>query len=563
MDWLDDFFDWIGGLFGDNDPEPPKPDPVPTGANVNVRVRAAGGGNVSIEGATVRFVVKDGKEKSFTTDDVGWVKVKDVTPGPRHLYVTKAGYRSFDQHFEVKRPTTTFTVAIVKGGVTPIPPGPTPPLTSDKVTAIRRVAAEYIDEYEDAHVGRVANTVQPKQEAFVRRAAACLHYGAPTLGIKGDDKTMLLGQGGGNVISQDVVLYNGGYYDFIIGAGQQGRDLSRITWHRGGPQGNAKAIQPDKDLVPKAPVVKRRTGIVRGDRSVFVDNQGPWYPVGCTVFPAVWLYLKDRGKYVANLQWMHELGIDYQRILGQTGGGGHAFWSDRTWNANDPKFPGWLGETIDLAYDYGVRSKLTMFGGDGYSPTSDDKRRFVDTCVSVGNGRKDAIFIEEVANEFYHDSILQNNIPLLRELGRRANEKTNILVALSAPMNMQHGTDMYLDSGVQVGTAHTLRVGSTGIPRADVRRIRGFPALREDGEPRGPGASAGGDVSNPATLANDLRESAKSGIGAYCYHSDAGVTFGSKNAPKLKNLWDQPNGEACVKAIVAARDSLPKDVANR
>lgn len=102
------------------------PTPKPTGATVNIRVREVGGGNVSVKGAKVEFVVSGGEKQAFTTDANGKIQAASVTKGPRHLYVRKSGYQPYDQHFEVVEPVTSLTVAIAKKVVRPNPPPPDP-----------------------------------------------------------------------------------------------------------------------------------------------------------------------------------------------------------------------------------------------------------------------------------------------------------------------------------------------------------------------------------------------------------------------------------------------------
>lgn len=560
MSWLSDLLDAIERLFGGGRDEPP---PRPTGARVNIRVRESGGGNVSVGGALVTISVR-GEELTRGTDAGGWVHFEDVDVGPRHLWVAKKGFNDHNEHFEVVLPETNKTVAIREKGAQSSPgpdpsPRPRPPMTSDKVIALRRVAAAYLDEYEHAHVGRIGGQHQPKQEAFIRRAAACLRYGSEVLGIRGDGKTMLLGQYGGDVISQDAVLYEGQYHDVIISAGTQRRDLNKLTWPgEHGPQGNAKAIQPDRDLVPKASAPsgrRRRSGIVLVDGKWLADAGGRWYVLNHTFFPAIHLVLQDKPLYIDTCQYLFELGVDVIRILCTTGSPKADYWDGRDWDSRSPKFPGWLELAIDVAWNNGIRTQPTIFGSQGYHESDDDKFRFVDTVVPVLNGDREKIGFIEAVNEYEHGSILNKNTRLLRALGRRIMDQTDIPTALSTPLrSIENGTEIYKDSGAQIATIHTWRSGTTGIRREDVRRIQGLPPVWADNEPRGPGASAGGDVRDPATLANDLKTSAAHGGNVYCFHTDSSVWFGLHGSKR--RIWEEPGADACLKAVSKARDGV-------
>lgn len=563
MSWFSDLIDAIADLFGGGgDPVKPKP----TGTRVNIRVRAEGGGNVSIGGALVTISIR-GEKKTKGTDSDGWVRFEDVDKGPRHLWVVKKGYEDYDQHFEVKGTDTTLTVAIGKKSSRPQPqpqpqpnpsPGPTPPLTSDKVTALRRVAKAYPGEYRDAH----GNHGQPgaKYEAFVRRAAACLHYGAPTLGIRGDSDVKLNGKRRTDTLSQDALWTPGGIYDFIVGAGQQGTDVSRIVWNKVDEASNGKAIQPDRSLVPKASGRDLPQGSVKAQKHAFADRNGPFIPVGASLFPALWLQKHDPNKLDANLKWLADRDVDFIRYILELSG---RYWTDREQNPLEAGFGQRLARVIDRVYNYGLRSQITIFGEWNHANTPDKRRQVVDMVAQVINGREPKVLYVEIENEGGKPG-RHNDIGEIRSLAAMfKNREPNVLLGLTSPVDADHARRLYSGSVADVFTFHDQRSSDNeGVKHGDVAGISGIPALRSSGEPRGPGASASGDVSDPATLASDFRKTINAGVGAYVYHSRAGVGMGSRNWPE-PNLWSHPTADAAVRAIIRSRNEFPGNQSNR
>lgn len=567
MGFFDDLWDALSGIFGGGDDRPPPPTAV--GATVKIRVRKEGGENVSIGGALVTIGVRGEKVTRGTTlDTEGRAIFEDVDPGPRHLWVEKSGYRNYDEHFEVVAPLTDLTVAITPG-TRPQPqppepgpgPGPTPPMTSDKETALRRVAQAYIDDYANAHVGRVPGQHQPKQEAFIRRAAACLHYGAPTLGIQGDGKTMLLGQRGGDVISQDALIYEGRYYDVIIAAGQQGRDLNKLVWPTGKAITSENPIKPDKALVPKVGGGRAAPeGSVKAQRHAFADRRGPFIPVGASLFCAPWLLEHDPHKLDANLDWLADRKVDFIRYILELSG---PYWRDREQNPLDSGFEQIFANLVDRTYVFGLRSQVTMFGEWNHANTPEKRRQVVEMAARVVNGREPEILYVEIENEGGKPG-RHNDVGEIRELAALfRSREPNIQLALTSPVDSEHARRLYVDSAASVFHFHDQRApGNEGVKHDDVADIPGIPALRSSGEPRGPKASASGDVSDPATLASDFRKTINAGIGAYVYHSRAGVGMGSRHWPE-PNLWSHATADAAVRAIIRSRDEFRGDQANR
>lgn len=563
MSWLSDLLDAIGRIFGGGDSKPPIP--VPTGATVKIRVRDAGGGNVSIGGALVTIGVRGQKVTRGTTlDTEGRAIFHDVEPGPRHLWVEKRGYRDHDEHFEVKAPLTDHTVAITPGstltGPGPGPgPGPRPPMTSDKVTALRRVAEAYRDEYAAAHGAH--GSPGAKYEAFVRRAAACLHYGAPTLGIRADPDVKLNGKRRTDTLSQDVLWTPDGIYDFILAAGQHGTDLNKIVWNKVDEASNGKPIQPDRNLVPKGSGGRDKPeGSVKAQRHAFADRDGPFVAVGASLFCAPWLLKHDPDKLDANLDWLADRKVDFVRYILELSG---QYWRDREQNPLESGFDQRLADLIDRVYSFGLRSQVTIFGEWEHSNTQAKRHAVVNMVARVINGREPKVMYVEIENEGGKPG-RHNDMAEIRNLAALfKSREPNILVALTSPTDRDHARELYEGGGADVFTFHDQRSAvNEGLKHGDVAGIPGIPALRSSGEPRGPGASASGDVSDPATLASDFRKTINAKIGAYCYHSRAGVGMGSRHWPE-PNLWSHPTADAAVRAIIRSRDEFSVDQANR
>lgn len=329
-------------------------------------------------------------------------------------------------------------------------------------------------------------------------------------------------------------------------------------------------------------------GPVRAARAAFADARGPWLPLGTTLFWAPWGYRFDRARLERELALLARNGVDYIRVLGQVGApSADDSWADRRID------PGWtktgdcpggggscaaydevIAGLTDLAFDrYGLRVEWTVFGSTALTPTPASRRELVDRMLKMSAGREHKIIHFEIANEFHHNGFEgPQGLAELRTLGRYMQERTSILVALSAARDdcgaMQR---LYADGVGEVVTAHFNRsVNGRAGAWEPVRRpwslqsCPGLPALRSSNEPIGPFSSVNAD-GDPLRIAMGAAVTYVSGIGAYVLHTGAGIRGGGK-ADRARgrpaNIGDVPGIDAIFRALRVVRERLPADVAN-
>jgi hypothetical protein len=332
------------------------------------------------------------------------------------------------------------------------------------------------------------------------------------------------------------------------------------------------------------------TGSVRAERASFADARGPWLPLGATLFWAPWGYRHDRERLERELALLARHGVDYIRVLGQVG----APTVDDSW-ADRPIDPRWTSTSAcsgtsagrcatydeviagltDLAFDrYGLRVEWTIFGSTAFTPTPASRRELVDRVLKMSVGREHKIIHFEIANEFYHNGFEgADGLEELRALGRYMQERTAILVALSAPRQSDCAVMQRLYAGGvgEVVTEHLSRSirGPAGVwepVRAPwtLQACDGLPPLRSSNEPIGPFSSVNAEH-DPLRLAMAAAVTYVSGVGAYVLHTGSGIRGGGR-ADRARgrppNIGDVPDIDAIFRALRAVRDRLPRDVAN-
>ena len=335
--------------------------------------------------------------------------------------------------------------------------------------------------------------------------------------------------------------------------------------------------------VPKGPV--------RAQQAAFADARGPWLSLGATLFWAPWGYRHDRARLERELALLARGGVDYVRVLGQVGAPDDPAdsWADR------PIDPRWtttgacpeaggapcasydevIAGLTDLAFDrYGLRVEWTIFGSTAFTPTPAARRALVDRMLKMAKGREHKIFHFEIANEFYHNGFEgPEGLTELRELGRYVQDRSSILVALSASRSADCDVMQRLHAG-GVGDLVTVHFDRSSKAAAGqwepVRRpwalqsCTGLPTLRSSNEPIGPFSSVN-DERDPLRLAMGAAVTYVSGVGAYVLHTGAGIRGGGRadrSRGRPANVSDVPNIAAILRALRAVRDRLPLDVPN-
>jgi hypothetical protein len=167
----------------------------------------------------------------------------------------------------------------------------------------------------------------------------------------------------------------------------------------------------------------------------------------------------------------------------------------------------------------------------------------------------------------------------LRNMARRARSKlpTGFPIALSSPNTIMGGhasaddviaeiNGMYGgDSGANLITLHPTRPDPIWDAHSIYQLLHGAamqvnPALSAlllaTGEPRGPGASAGGDVSQPRILAGDYISSIDGGAIVHVYHPISGIFHGRTPFDHVNHpgrYEDEPNAAVIAEALSSVR----------
>jgi hypothetical protein len=329
-------------------------------------------------------------------------------------------------------------------------------------------------------------------------------------------------------------------------------------------------------------------GIVRGQGAAFADDRGAYLPLGVTLFWGPWGFKFDRGRLERHLQFLSNRNVDYVRVLGQVGSPATDpadSWNDRPidprWNdrcppsGNRPPNCGSYDEVIagftDLAYDrYGLRVEWTVFGGTGFTPTPASRLALVDRMLTMARGREHKIMHFEVANEFYHNGFSgPEGLAELRRLGRRLQDGTPVLVALSAPQGSDCAVmqQMYAGGTGEVVTEHFARSGDESgwaAVRApwELQACVGLPELKSSNEPIGPFSSVRAE-GDPLRLAMAAAVTYLSGIGAYVLHTGPGIRGGGRadlRRGRPADIWAVPQIDRILEALATVRRVLPPDL---
>ncbi|HUP56507.1 MAG TPA: hypothetical protein VM598_03575, partial [Bdellovibrionota bacterium] len=315
--------------------------------------------------------------------------------------------------------------------------------------------------------------------------------------------------------------------------------------------------------VKRTPAVTARRGIVRAEHRSWVDDQGPFNPLGGTLFWSLWGWKTDRERVKQNLQYLARFKFDYVRILCEVD------WAGQTIDPNWPDYRENLASFMDYAYNQaGLRVELTLIGGGNGIDLMDLTRKVADV---VADGRQHMVMNFEIANE-------SNQRPLslaqMRESGTYLrNRFPSHLVALSsAEAADNYGTtgdwlDTVKANFLKPGTANFVTVHMDRNPGDDGwRRIRqnwdykdlDFPVSHN--EPAGPRSSVS-EEDDPVRLAMGRATGMINGVNAWVLHNAAGV-FGKpipeRNRPP--NLWEVANIDAVMTAVRNVDKWMPERI---
>lgn len=307
--------------------------------------------------------------------------------------------------------------------------------------------------------------------------------------------------------------------------------------------------------------VTPRHGLVRLNGRVLSDDDGPFVALGASFFWGAWGYRNDRERLEQNLEFLSEHGFDYIRVLGVVGDPAHPdSWDGREVDEQWPDYDEVIAGLTDLAYDvYGLRVEWTLIGdGQVTVPTTAEKQALVDRFLAMSVGREHKIMHFEIANESWQNGFGgDDGLALLRQLSRSMKDRTDILVAASAPAGSgcEDVQAMYEGNVADLATIHFERTNN--LTDGGWRPVRqpwehqfcsGVPAASNN-EPIGPGSSVASE-NDPIRLVAAAVTSWVAGLPMYVWHSAAGVRG-------FSNLWEMAGGDAFVEMRGSIPGSLP------
>lgn len=299
--------------------------------------------------------------------------------------------------------------------------------------------------------------------------------------------------------------------------------------------------------------------------------------LGASLFWLLGGYRSYRVQLSENLRWYRqELGADFVRgfvVLGGDLFGGNDPWSRLATNWRDPGFVSFLREVADYVDDHGLRVAWTLVGGRAQVPDESSQAALVDRVLDGLASQLDTVEYFEPWNEYLVNNGVRHE---LRAMARRlkAGLPRGFPIALSSPNCVMGGRAtaqevrdelfaMYGgDSGANLVTIHSTRPEPIWRCETVMPLVRAMlPSFSiAEGEPRGPAASAGGDVDSPAILAEDYASAIRVKARSYVYHSMAGIwgghcdpAFPSQNA--VSNVWEHRNAAQIAAALKALRQT--------
>jgi hypothetical protein len=361
----------------------------------------------------------------------------------------------------------------------------------------------------------------------------------------------------GTTNADGYVLFDG------VSDAQPGSTLDSHVWithdgyddysqHLNLPNGNYNVMTNDGDLPPLTATFPRRYGLVRASGRVFVDDDGPFRPLGATLFWALSGWRTEPDRVMQNLEWLARHGVQYVRILGQVDWPGQEI--DPTW----PDYESTLSAFLEAAYNrFGLRTEITLVGGGAFDPSL-----LASKVVSAVRGREHMVLHLEVANEYFQ------NFPDERQMRAMA-DILHQLPNLLAPSSPHNGDSVILRTLIpsgpyQMATIHKERTEGDFDWRF-VRQNWDFRDLQwptSNNEPKGPMSSVS-HCEDPLRLAMDRAVGILCGVGAYVLHNGNGVT--GRVDPvhnRQANVWELPNADAIYDAVAGVDSVITPGVEN-
>jgi len=315
---------------------------------------------------------------------------------------------------------------------------------------------------------------------------------------------------------------------------------------------------------PPPPEFAARSGLVRAQGKVFVDDGGPFLGIGASLFWAAWGALNDAARLARNLECLKAQRVDWVRgiaVVGPTG------WSDRTAPARDAARA--VAEATDAAAACGLRVGWSIFGNVDTAPTPADREAVVREVGAQIAARAELVQYVEVGNEAWQTGFAgAAGIAELRHLAGILRSIVPNLVSLTSPQTDQQIAELYDGSPATLMGVHPDRniTGQGGIWRPvrqawDYRDSR-LPWVID--EPIGEKSTVAEDF-DPVRQAMAAANGWLTGAAGYVVHAGAGIRGGGRedlDKGREANWYDVPGAAAVFAAINTMRDLLPADLPN-
>jgi hypothetical protein len=427
----------------------------------------------------------------------------------------------------------------------------------------------------------------PNDFAFIQAVHASGHY----------DQTTKIGAGREtNDLVWALHTHNARYGHLKKRPGQhqwEGHAVDNVLWLDPTP-GQSQAVDMIAGAESTAARLQWAPDLPRYSASDWYAPTGPdnfqMTPHGCRLGASLfYLMAAARGhdtllteRAEANLRWIAEtLHGDYVRAFVTVGG---RLYATPSGTADPWQFAGsfvaWpdlrqtLARATDWAFDHGLRVAWTLVGEGAQFGTEGELLALADLVADVVQSRPEKIELLEAWNEY---SLTGGTATLCRLIAQRLRMRlgSEFPIALDTPQTAMTAPIGEHDDPLpaEVSTFYGGSAANVITPQWD----RGQPNPRFMGsaaprvvyshEPRGPGASAGGDVSDWLPLAHDYIQAALAGYRGYLLHTAAGV-WGGRCHPywpaqnTYPNLFDHPNMRDIADALVdvkAGRTPNPTD----
>lgn len=324
-----------------------------------------------------------------------------------------------------------------------------------------------------------------------------------------------------------------------------------------------------------------RTGIVRSNYKVVLDDGGEFHPLGLTWFPGLYMLKYERPRLMAHLKWFATKRFDYLRSLAECD------WVGRDWGPYWPDYDVLLQEYTDLVYDHGMRVEWTIVGGRQYDQNG--VRRFVPATLAkrVSDALRDRahkVMHYECANEWARldkvsmedlvkmGTVLSMSSPNLASLscpqGEREHQATHEQLISEDKVEEFSGYSDMISATKQAGCkAFTLhpRRSSHDSGWSHVRQgydFKDFPGPTWNNEPEGPQSSVV-SMTNTLQLTCTRLLGIMCGGAGYVLHVGQGVTGTASPAyGRPENMWEVVSIDEIMAAVRGCDDLMPQGVEN-